>query len=108
MKRRWNFCKNFNKDNNLPSAPDWYMYAEIVNLPTRMKEVTLSLFVDSTPAVISYNRFESDHAWQKKVVITELEIDILGYSEMHVSDLDNLVLDVVEKNEQPYQTIYEI
>lgn len=70
-----------------------------------MKDVTLNLFVDSTPAVISYNRLESDHAWEKKVVITDLEIDILGCSEMHVSDLDNLILDVVEKNEQPYKAI---
>lgn len=70
-----------------------------------MKDVTLNLFVDSTPAVISYNRIESDHAWEKKVVITELEIDILGCSQMHVSDLDNLVNEVVSKNEYPYQVI---
>lgn len=24
------FCDGFNKDNNLPCVPDWYMYAEIV------------------------------------------------------------------------------
>lgn len=29
------FCEDFNKDNNLPYVPDWYMYAEIVGLRTR-------------------------------------------------------------------------
>lgn len=27
-----NYCKEFNADNNLPSTPSWYMYAEYVGL----------------------------------------------------------------------------
>jgi hypothetical protein len=29
------FCKDFNKENTEAVAPDWYMYATIVNLPVR-------------------------------------------------------------------------
>jgi phage-related minor tail protein len=29
------FVRDYNKDNNESTVPDWYMYAQIVNLPTR-------------------------------------------------------------------------
>lgn len=29
------FCRDYNKDNNEKTVPDWYMYAEIVNPPLR-------------------------------------------------------------------------
>lgn len=25
------FCEDYNKDNNLPYVPDWYMYAKILD-----------------------------------------------------------------------------
>jgi hypothetical protein len=67
-----------------------------------MKDESISFIIDETPVVLSYNRFESDHAWDKKVVITEVELELFGVPDATAKDMELICEEVICRNEWPY------
>jgi hypothetical protein len=70
-----------------------------------MKDCTIHFEIDSTPVTVSYNREESNHFWDKKVHVFEIEAELLGVPDMTERDLEALIMDAIKSNEQPYELI---
>jgi hypothetical protein len=72
-----------------------------------MKDRTIHFEIDSTPVTVSYNREESNHFWDKKVHVFDVELDakILLFTNMTERDLQSVIMDAIKSNEQPYELI---